>query len=441
MDIQTLQKDNPKTIRSWAMFDWANSAYNLVITSTIFPAYYTAITYTEEFGDVVYFFGYPIVNTALSNFALSISYLIMAFALPFISAYADVRGRKKYFMKFFTYLGALACMGLFFFRLETLELSIFLYAFAAAGYIGGLAFNNSYLPLIASVEQQDRVSAQGFAYGYVGCVTLQIICFVFVLKPEWFGITDASLPARLSFFLVGLWWLGFSQIPFHRLPESRPSAMPSGWTIGQKVRQEFGSVWQRIQEIPAIKRFLFPYFFYSMGVQTVMIVATAFGMKEIGLEMSELIAAILLIQLIAIGGAYLMSKLAKPLGNTMVLIGVVCVWIFICVAAFYIQTKIEFYILAMLVGAMMGGIQSLSRSTYSKLLPSNIEDTTSFFSFYDVTEKVAIVLGLFSFAIIEQVSHNIRYSALFMSVFFIVGLILLISLYRFESKATKNTHA
>lgn len=441
MDIQTLQKDNPKTIRSWAMFDWANSAYNLVITSTIFPAYYTAITYTEEFGDVVYFFGYPIVNTALSNFALSIAYLIMAFALPFISAYADVRGRKKYFMKFFTYLGALACMGLFFFRLETLELSIFLYAFAAAGYIGGLAFNNSYLPLIASVEQQDRVSAQGFAYGYVGCVTLQIICFVFVLKPEWFGITDASLPARLSFFLVGLWWLGFSQIPFRRLPESRPSAMPSGWTIGQKVRQEFGSVWQRIQEIPAIKRFLFPYFFYSMGVQTVMIVATAFGMKEIGLEMSELIAAILLIQLIAIGGAYLMSKLAKPLGNTMVLIGVVCVWIFICVAAFYIQTKIEFYILAMLVGAMMGGIQSLSRSTYSKLLPSNIEDTTSFFSFYDVTEKVAIVLGLFSFAIIEQVSHNIRYSALFMSVFFIVGLILLISLYRFERKATKNTHA
>ncbi|WP_206367899.1 MFS transporter [Sphingobacterium chungjuense] len=441
MDIQTLQKDNPKTIRSWAMFDWANSAYNLVITSTIFPAYYTAITYTEMHGDVVYFFGYPIVNTALSNFALSIAYLIMAFALPFVSAYADVRGRKKYFMKFFTYLGALACMGLFFFRLETLELSIFLYAFAAAGYIGGLAFNNSYLPLIASVEQQDRVSAQGFAYGYVGCVTLQIICFVFVLKPEWFGITDASLPARLSFFLVGLWWLGFSQIPFRRLPESRPSAMPSGWTIGQKVRQEFGSVWQRIQEIPAIKRFLFPYFFYSMGVQTVMIVATAFGMKEIGLEMSELIAAILLIQLIAIGGAYLMSKLAKPLGNTTVLIGVVCVWIFICVAAFFIQTKTEFYILAMLVGAMMGGIQSLSRSTYSKLLPSNIEDTTSFFSFYDVTEKVAIVLGLFSFAIIEQVSHNIRYSALFMSVFFIVGLILLISLYRFERKVTKNTHA
>lgn len=441
MHIQDLEKDNPKTIRSWAMFDWANSAYNLVITSTIFPAYYTAITFSEDFGDVVHFFGYPIVNTALSNFALSIAYLVMAFALPFISAYADIRGHKKYFMKVFTYVGALACMGLFFFKLDTLEISIFLYALAAAGYIGGLAFNNSYLPLIATVDRQDKVSAQGFAYGYVGCVTLQLICFVFVLKPELFGITDASFPARLSFFLVGAWWLGFSQIPFRRLPESRPSPIATELSIMGKVKTEFVGVVKRIQTIPQIKRFLAPYFFYSMGVQTVMIVATAFGTKEIGLEMSELIAAILLIQLIAIAGAYFMSKLAKPLGNTMVLILVVSVWIFICVAAFYITTKIEFYLLALLVGAMMGGIQSLSRSTYSKLLPTDIEDTTAFFSFYDVTEKLAIVVGLFSFALIEQISHNIRYSALFMSVFFIIGIILLISLYRFERSVKKNHHA
>ena len=439
--MHTLKKNDKQTIRSWAMFDWANSAYNLVITSTIFPAYYTAITQTEEHGDVVQFFGFSVVNTALSNFALSVSYLIMAFSLPFLSAYADVSGRKKYFMKLFTYVGAIACMGLFFFKLDTLEMSILLYALAAMGYIGGLAFNNSYLPLIATVDQQDKVSAQGFAYGYVGCVTLQLICFLFVLKPEWFGITDASLPARLSFFLVGLWWLSFSQIPFRALPESQPSALKSGMSIGKKVQEEFSYVVNRIKSIPPIKRFLPAYFFYSMGVQTVIIVATAFGMKEIGLGMSELIASILLIQLVAIGGAYLMSLLSKYLGNVKVLMLVVIVWVFICVAAFVIDSKAEFYGLAFLVGLMMGGIQSLSRSTYSKLIPADIEDTTAFFSFYDVTEKFAIVFGLFSFALIEQLTHNIRYSALSLSIFFVLGFLLLVRMLRFNTLESENQDA
>lgn len=414
------------------MFDWANSAYNLVITSTIFPAYYTAITYTEEFGDVVHFFGFEVVNTALSNFSLSVAYLLMAVGLPFLSAYADVAGRKKYLMKLFTYLGALSCMGLFFFKLDTLEISIVFYAVAAMGYIGGLAFNNSYLPLIATLDQQDRVSAIGFAYGYVGCVVLQLLCFVFVFKPEWFGIADPTLPARLSFFLVGLWWMSFSQIPFRKLPESEPSTINGGLNIGQKVRAEFVDVIRRINGIPEIKRFLPPYFFYSMGVQTLIIVATAFGMKEIDMSMDELIACILLIQLVAIGGAYLMSLLSRRLGNVRVLMLVVLVWILVCVAAYFITTKREFFVLAFVVGFVMGGIQSLSRSTYSKLIPADIKDTTSFFSFYDVTEKVAIVLGLFFFALIEQITHNIRYSALFLSVLFFIGLFFLVRMLKYD---------
>lgn len=426
-------------IRSWAMFDWANSAYNLVITSTIFPAYYTAITYTEEFGDEVRFFGYTIVNTALSNFSLSIAYLLMAIALPFLSAYADVSGRKRHFMKLFTYIGALSCMGLFFFTLETLEMSILFYMLAAMGYIGGLAFNNSYLPLIATVDQQDRVSAQGFAYGYVGCVTLQLICFIFVFKPEWFGITDPSLPARLSFFLVGLWWLSFSQIPFRRLPESQPSLLGKGMSISERVNKEFGDVISRIRRIPQIKRFLPPYFFYSMGVQTVIIVATAFGMKEIDMTMDELIACILLIQIVAIGGAYVMSLLSEKLGNVPVLMLVVSVWIGICISAFFITTKVQFFALAFVVGFVMGGIQSLSRSTYSKLLPTDVEDTTAFFSFYDVTEKVAIVFGLFTFALIEQMTHNIRYSALFLSVFFIIGFMLLFGMLKYNKLGNRQS--
>ena len=414
------------------MYDWANSAYNLVINSTIFPVYYTTITKNPETNDTVSFFGFEIINTALSNFALSIAYLLMALGLPFISAYSDAAGKRKFFMKLFTYIGAFACMGLFFFKINTLEWGIFCYAIAAMGYIGGVAFNNSYLPIIASPDQQDRVSAQGFAYGYVGCVTLQIICFVFIFKPEWFGITDASFPARFSFLLVGLWWLLFAQIPFRFLPRNRPTVGSERLPFFTKVKKEFTSVLGQIKQIEAIKTFLPAYFFYSMGIQTLLIVAAAFGEKVLNLGASKLIASILLIQIVAIGGAYIMSVAAKRFGNIKVLLVVVFFWILICCASFYMTTEYQFYGMAFTVGLLMGGIQSLSRSTYSKLIPEHIEDTTSFFSFYDVSEKVAIVIGLFSFGIIEQITQNIRYSALFLSVYFIIGFLLLFRVLKFN---------
>src|SRR5690606_1298388 len=183
MKQSTTPKNHKPIIRAWAMFDWANSAYNLGITSTIFPAYSTAITTSEAHGDRVASFGFDVINTALSNFALSFAYLLMALVLPVLSSIADFKGNKKTFMMAFTYLGGVACMGLFFFKLETLEWGIICFTLAAMGYVGGVLFNNSYLPEVATVDQQDRVSAQGFAYGYIGCVTIQVICFVFILKP------------------------------------------------------------------------------------------------------------------------------------------------------------------------------------------------------------------------------------------------------------------
>ena len=414
------------TIRAWAMFDWANSAYNLVITSTIFPAYYVAITSSADFGDRVSFFGFDVINTALSNFALGAAYLIMAIMLPVLSAIADYKRNKKSFMKAFTYLGGVACMGLFFFTPDRLEWGIVCFALAAMGYIGGLLFNNAYLPQIASVDQQDRVSAKGFAYGYVGCVTLQILCFILILKPEWFGIQDPTLPARISFLMVGLWWIGFSQIPFRKLPDDARQAQPARGPILKKGFKDLHGVWMKVRRISGIKQFLPAFFFFSIGVQTLMVVAAAFGEKVFQLGQAKLIGTILLIQLVAIAGAVLMSKLSKIIGNVRVLILVVCIWISICVSAYYLSSELQFYILAALVGLVMGGIQALSRSTYSKLIPVNEDDTASFFSFYDVTEKIAIVCGLFSFALIEQITQNIRNSALSLAVFFIVGLFFLI---------------
>ncbi|WP_276346768.1 MFS transporter [Daejeonella sp. JGW-45] len=421
-------KNDKTTIRAWAMFDWANSAYNLVITSTIFPAYYTIITTTAERGDQVSFFGWTFTNTALSNYALCAAYLIMALMLPVLSSSADFRGNKKVFLKFFTYLGGIACAGLFFFKLETLELGIICFALAAMGYIGGVMFNNSYLPEIASEDQQDRVSAKGFAYGYVGSVLLQIVCFVFVLKPELFGITDGSFPARLSFLLVGIWWIVFAQIPFRKLPRGSANHARIEKSKVNNGFEELLKVWRQLKSITRLKRFLFAFFFYSMGVQTIMLVAAGFGEKILRLGTSKLIAIILVIQIVAILGALVMSYFAKKIGNIKVIMFVLSIWIGVCVAAYFVQNEFQFYIIAAVVGLVMGGIQSISRSTYSKFLPANTPDTASFFSFYDVTEKIAIVIGLFSFAYIEEFTGNMRNSAISLAGFFIVGLLVLLSL-------------
>lgn len=419
------------------MFDWANSAYNLVITSTIFPVYYTVITTTKEHGDKVLFFGKTFVNTALSNYALAVAYLLMALSLPLFSSLADLHGTKKFFMKLFTYMGGAACAGLFFFRLESLELGVICFAVAAMGYIGGVMFSNAYLPLIASVEQQDRVSAQGFAYGYIGSVILQIICFVFVLKGEWFGISDPSFAPRLSFLLTGLWWIGFAQIPFKHLPESKGLSQLKGYGNIRSGYQELARVFSKIRNMPQIRRFLSAFFFYSVGVQTIMLVAASFGEKVLHLGTSRLISIILIIQLVAIAGAYLMSSLARRVGNVQVLIFTVLVWAGVCFAAWKIQTELQFYIIAVVVGLVMGGIQSLSRSTYSKYIPEGAADTASFFSFYDVTEKLAIVFGLACFAFIEERS-NIRNSALTLSVFFFIALILLFILRAYKADEEKT---
>ncbi len=437
-------KNDKKTIRSWAFFDWANSAYNLVITSTVFPAYYTAITSDKDDNtiDYVYFFGYKIINSALYSYAMAFAFLVIAVLSPILSSIADTKGNKKSFMKMFTYLGAIACSALFFFEINadkginTLNFSVVMFILAAIGFWGSLVFYNSYLPEIATVEEQDRVSAKGFAYGYVGSIILQIICFVFIFKPEWFGIVDASIPVRLSFLLVGIWWIGFAQIAFKGLPKGSPDFKAPKKNIVTSGFQELNKVWSEVKKMKHLKRFLGAFFFYSMGVQTVMLVATIFGEKILHLPTPKLIATILILQIVAIPGAMLISYLStRKFGNVNVLVGVVVVWIGACIAAYFIHTEMQFYALAAVIGLIMGGIQSLSRSTYSKFLPQHSPDHTSFFSFYDVTEKVALVFGMFSFGYIEQLSGSMRNSVIALALFFVLGLVFLLRLKQVETKS------
>lgn len=443
-----MQTSPKKLHRAWAMYDWANSAYNLVITSTIFPAYYMAVTSVKDengtiTSNTVNFLGYNFNNGALFDYAMASAYLLIAILSPILSSIADYKGNKKMFMQFFCVLGSLACTGLFFFKRESLEWGLFCSTMAAVGYCGSLVFYNAYLPEIATEQERDKVSAQGYSYGYIGSVLLQIVCLVLVLNDSAFA--DSSFPVRLSFLLVGIWWFGFGQIPFFKLPKSQPADQHPEHSIFTNGFHELKKVFQQIKQLKVLSTYLLSFFLYSMGVQTVMLAATIFGSTEIRkkdgslLGMQELITTILIIQLVAIAGAYLMAKLSARFGNLKVLFFVILIWIGICIAAYYTRSDMQFYALAALVGLVMGGIQSLSRSTYSKLMPAT-KDTTSFFSFYDVTEKMAIVIGMFSFGFIHELTGSMRYSILALIGFFAAGgIVLFIAISRAKNQSSTTS--
>lgn len=424
-----------KVINGWALYDWANSVYNLVITSTVFPAYYESITGdgNDATTDTVRFLGREYVNTALYNYALAVAFCVVALLSPLLSSIADYKGNKKSFLRFFMTLGSMACSLLFFYGPHNLGLGIGAMVVACIGYWSSLVFYNSYLPEIAAPEDRDRVSARGFAFGYIGSVILQVICFVFLLMNDRFGITK-GFASQLSFLLVGIWWFSFATMALNRLPTGKPIGTDQRHSLMHGY-QELRKVWSQLMQMPVLKRFLFAFFFYNMGVQTVMLAATLYGKSELGIPTENLIIAILIIQLIAIPGAFLISRLSGLIGNLRALMLCVLVWTGICVAGYYIpaHNPNAFYILASVVGFVMGGIQSLSRSTYSKLMPET-RDTTSFFSFFDVTEKIAIVIGMFTFGYIIELTGSQRNSVLALMLFFVLGFAGLLLTYSAQKK-------
>jgi MFS transporter, UMF1 family len=432
-----MQTASKKVINGWAMYDWANSVYNLVITSTIFPAYFEAITgdgKEETKVDIVRFLGREFVNTSLYNYALAAAFLIVAIMSPMLSSIADFKGNKKSFLRFFMTMGSLACSALFFYDSHNLAFGLVCMVIACVGYWASLVFYNSFLPEIAAPQDRDKVSAKGFAMGYIGSVILQIVCFVFLLKNTLFGITT-GFASQLSFLLVGVWWFVFGNIALSKLPKSEPAGDFNQKGLLSNGYKELSKVWKELTHMPVLKRFLCSFFFYNMGVQTIMLAATLYGKSELNIPTTNLIISILIIQLVAIPGAFFMSRLSAKIGNLKALMFVVAFWVIICIVGYYVPRDgiYEFYALATVVGFVMGGIQSLSRSTYAKLMPVT-KDTTSFFSFYDVTEKIAIVIGMFSFGYITELTGSQRNSVLALMVFFIIGLAFLFYTLQAEKK-------
>ncbi|MDF3026167.1 MAG: major facilitator superfamily 1 [Fluviicola sp.] len=461
-----IQKGDKKIIKGWVMYDWANSVYNLVISSAIFPIFYDTVTTKQYLSEkpenigkawtsldldpsklaageevMVDFFGMHIPNSALMSFVLSASFLIVSFSSPFLSGIADYRGNKKRFLQFFCYLGALSCMSLYFFTdlmrdglLEVAMLSLF---FASIGFWNSLVFYNSYLPEIAHKKDMDKISARGFSMGYFGSMVLLIICLVLIQVPIFDFFDDPAtpkventMPVSYCFLLVGLWWVGFSQITYRVLPNITSNRVKEKGYIWKGFK-ELKNVFSEFQKTKRLKRYLTSFFFFNTGVQTVMLMATFFAKKEIDwpvkdgkVDDSGLIIAILLIQLLGAAGAFLMSRLSGKIGNIKTLGISLVIWLGVCAAAFVIETPVEFYCLACGVGIVMGGVQALARSTYSKYLPET-EDHASYFSFYDATEKIGIVTGTLFFGLMEIGFESIRYSVVSVAFFFIVGLLML----------------
>lgn len=427
------KSNNKRIIKGWAFYDWANSAFALVISVAVFPAYFINTT-----PDTIPILGMEISNSALFSYTISFAYLLIMTALPYLSGLADYSGMRKSFLKAFTWLGSLACISLFFFKGEsTLLIGLFAFMIAQIGFDGGKVFYNSYLPIISTPDQYDKVSARGFAYGYIGSVLLLIINLLMIQFPAFFGLPEGELPARISFVMVGLWWIGFAQIPFSRLPPDRRRSTKDFITEGKKIIiTALRDLWPRKH----ITRFLISFFFYSAGVQTILYLAATFAEKELDFETANLILLILILQVVAIGGAYLFAWVSRVKNNKTALIIMLIIWMSICILAYFVEESTQFYGVAVLVGLVMGGIQATSRAAYSKLLPVQDKAASqgvsedpeknqlnSYYSFYEVLEKAAIVFGTFSFGLIDQLSGNMRNSVLVLGVYFIIGLALLIN--------------
>lgn len=415
---------NNRIINAWCMYDWANSVYSLVITTAIFPIYYNAVTTSSSGSDIVSFFGIEIVNSVLYSYSLSFSFLILTFFQPILSGIADFSGNKKLFLRLFMYLGSFSCMALYFFDGDNIEFGIICSVVASIGFTGSLVFYNAFLPEIASARDFDRISARGYTFGYIGSVILLIICLILIQMFDSFGFKDSKSATKFTFLLVGVWWIFFSQITLYFLPQNVKKIKINFEILSHGIRELF-KVWNYIKNVRNLRLYLFSYFFYSMGVQTIMLVASYFGSKELNLDQDKLIFTILIIQIIAIFGAYFFAYISKIKGNKFSLVVMNIAWIFICLAAYFTTNENQFYFLAAAVGILMGGIQSLSRSTFSKLIPSEINDNASFFNFYAISYNISVVVGTFSYGYIEQITGSMRSSILALMTFFIIGLFIL----------------
>ncbi|MDI9356211.1 MAG: MFS transporter [Chitinophagaceae bacterium] len=417
-----MKKNIKKVVNAWCMYDWANSAYSLTIAVAVFPVYYRSSTSHFFPTEMVPFFGIFINNTVLYSYSLSFSFFIITLLSPILSGISDSGNKRKFFLKSFALMGSGSCMMLYFFDGHNVEFGILFSSLACIGYAGSLVFYNSYLPEIVSADKIDATSARGYSLGYLGSTLLLLCNLVMILYSGLFGFSDSGMGSRVSFISVGIWWIGFSFIAFYFLPDNGVGNTRWSFSLLRSGYSEIKKVYLSLQKQAGIRYFLIAFFFYNAGAQTTMYLASLFGSKEMGLSSDKLILIIIIIQIVAIVGAYFFALVSKKRGARYSLMFLIVCWILCCCSAYFVQDFLQFFLLAIGVGWVMGGIQSQSRASYSQLIPVGSLNNTSYFSFYDVVDKSSTIAGTFLYGLIDHLTGSMRMSAVALCFLFIVSI-------------------
>ena len=403
-----------RTIRSWCMYDWANSAFATTIMAAMFPPFYRSLV--TEAGLA------PSTATAYWGYTTSLALLLIALVAPMLGAVADYTGGKKRYLAAFAILGMLSTAAFVFIGTDTWVLASLLYIGGNIGFAGANIFYESLLPHVAQRDDIDQVSTAGYALGYVGGGILLVINVLWYMKPAWFGMPDVGFALRASFFSVAVWWALFSIPLFLRVEEPPPDRQ--GVEINP-LRAGFARLSRTFQEVQRYRQlliFLVAFWIYNDGIGTIIKMATAYG-DEIGIGLTDMVIALIITQFVGIPFSFLFGTLARRLGAKRSILLALGVYVLISLAGYFMQTAVHFYILAFSVGLVQGGSQALSRSLYGAMVPKH--KTAEFFGFFSTSSKFAGIFGPLLFGVVSQLAGGSRLSIVAVVVFFIVGGLLL----------------
>ena len=405
--------DQNKKVWAWSMYDWANSAFSTTVMAGFFPIFFEK--YWSNPDDVIQ-------STYQLGWANSLASIVIAALAPFLGAIADRGSAKKKFLIFFCYMGMVMTGGLYMVGQGQWQMAVMVYIAASVGFMGANIFYDSFLPSVASKEKMNYVSSLGFAFGYIGGGLLFLINVLMYLHPQWFGIADAATAIKLSFLSVAVWWGVFTIPLLLFVPEPQISdSLPLVRAISAGYRQ-LRITFKQIRQLKIIGMFLLAYWLYIDGVDTIIRMSVKMG-SSLGFEAGDLITALLMVQFIAFPAALGYNWFASKIGTKKAVLIAIGGYSVVTLLAYFMTVKLHFYILAALIGLFQGGVQALSRSLFTRLVPRGKE--AEFFGFYNMLGKFAAVIGPIMMGWVTLATGNVRLGILSILILFISGALLL----------------
>lgn len=407
-------KDHQKAQFGWCLYDWANSAFATVVLAAVLPVYFVSLV--PKAGATLPFFGaHTFSASSLWGYSVSISMLIIALAAPTLGALADRNGWHKSLLGVFCLVGCVATALLGLTQTGDYLFAATLFVIGNIGFAGGNILYNAYLPLLAAPKDIDRLSAKGFAYGYIGGGLLLALVFILILKHQNFGFVDPASATRCGFLLTAVWWLLFSIPTFSYLPKTDKSPSPANRFSIRSYLQQF----KQLLRYRDLSLFLIAFLCYNDGIQTIIAVSAIFAREELQLGQSTIIGCFLMIQFLAMPGAMLFGRLAEKIGAARAILISLLTFTLVCVFAYRMTTALEFWLLGGVIAIILGGSQALSRSLFASMVPK--QKSAEFFGFFTISSRFASIFGPLLFAVVADLTGSSRNSILALGIFFIIG--------------------